>query len=186
MFVRTKRLTLRPGWIEDAPELTRAIGHWEVVRHLGRAPWPYRLADAQAFLAGQKVSARAATFLICAREGDTAPIIGAVDYGPRDIRDGETGLGYWLTPSAWGKGYATEAARAAIEVARTMGVKRIVAGHFIDNPASGRVLRKLGFQPVRTTMQHSAARGHSAESAEFVLHLAKEAEDDPDFSRMAA
>lgn len=186
MFVRTKRLTLRPGWIEDAPELTRAIAHWEVVRHLGRVPWPYVLGDAEAFLRQQKPTARAATFLICARDGDSAPIIGAVDYGPRAERGGETGLGYWITPATWGRGYATEAARAAIEVARVMGVKRIVASHFIDNPASGRVLRKLGFQPLRTTMQHSIARGVSAEAAEMVLHLAREAEDDPDLSRMAA
>ena len=41
MFARTQRLMLRPGWIEDAPELARAIGHHEVVRNLGRAPWPY-------------------------------------------------------------------------------------------------------------------------------------------------
>lgn len=186
MFVRTKRLTLRPGWIEDALELTQAIAHWEVVRHLGRAPWPYAVQDAEAFLRQQKPSARAATFLICARDGDAAPIIGAVDYGPRAERGGETGLGYWLTPAAWGQGYATEAAQAAVEVARVMGVKRIVASHFIDNLASGRVLRKLGFRPLRTATQFSAARGASAECAEMVLPLAQEAEDDPDLNRMAA
>ena len=46
MFARTKRLTLRPGWPEDAPAVARAIGHEEVVRMLAKAPWPYRLADA--------------------------------------------------------------------------------------------------------------------------------------------
>ena len=40
MFARTKRLTLRPGWPEDAPALTQAIGHEAVIAKLTRAPWP--------------------------------------------------------------------------------------------------------------------------------------------------
>ena len=51
MFARTKRLTLRPGWPEDAPALARAIGHESVIAKLARAPWPYTLDDAEAFLA---------------------------------------------------------------------------------------------------------------------------------------
>ena len=51
MFARTKRLTLRPGWPEDAPALSRAIGHESVVSNLSRVPWPYALGDAEAFLA---------------------------------------------------------------------------------------------------------------------------------------
>ncbi len=41
MFARTERLLLRPGWLEDAPALARAIGEEAVVRNLARAPWPY-------------------------------------------------------------------------------------------------------------------------------------------------
>src|SRR5690606_28343339 len=52
MFARTDRLLLRPGWAEDAPALHAAIAEPAVVRNLARAPWPYRLTDAQAFLAG--------------------------------------------------------------------------------------------------------------------------------------
>lgn len=185
MFVRTKRLTLRPGWIEDAPDLAHAIAHWPVVRNLGRAPWPYAPGDAEAFLRQTTSTARAATFLICARDGDAAPIIGAVGYGPR-AEHGDAELGYWLTPGAWGRGYATEAARAAIEVARTMGVPRLRAGHYLDNPASGRVLRKLGFVQTGTALRFSLARGGPAEAAEFALSLAQEVQDDPDVPRMAA
>ena len=50
MFARTARLTLRPAWLEDAPQLTAAIAHERVVRNLSKVPWPYRLADAEAFL----------------------------------------------------------------------------------------------------------------------------------------
>ena len=51
MFARTKRLTLRPGWPEDAPALSQAIGHESVATRLARVPWPYALGDAQSFLA---------------------------------------------------------------------------------------------------------------------------------------
>src|SRR3546814_3093880 len=67
MFARTKRLTLRPGWPEDAPALSRAIGHETVVAKLARAPWPYALEDAETFLALPRGAAQP-SFLICARE----------------------------------------------------------------------------------------------------------------------
>ncbi len=50
MFARTPRLLLRPGWSEDAPALAEAIGDPAVVGKLARAPWPYRLEDAEAFI----------------------------------------------------------------------------------------------------------------------------------------
>ena len=73
-----------------------------------------------------------------------APIIGVVGLHPEE--DGGLGFGYWIARDHWGQGYATEAGRGALEVARSLGHKRVVAGHYIDNPASGRVLRKLGFR----------------------------------------
>ena len=51
MFARTERLLLRPGWREDAPALHKAIADECIVRNLARAPWPYAMVDAEAFLA---------------------------------------------------------------------------------------------------------------------------------------
>ena len=140
MFVRTERLTLRPGWIEDAPALAQAIGHWDVVSKLARVPWPYGLGDAQRFLANAG-DRHGAFFLICAHDGGTTHVVGGMGFAPDDR--GEQEFGYWLTPAAWGRGYATEAGRAVVRTAReSLRVKRLVSGHFIDNPASGKVLRK--------------------------------------------
>src|SRR3546814_18173303 len=83
MFARTKRLTLRPGWPEDAPALSRAIGHETVVDKLARAPWPYALEDAETFLALPR-GAQQTSFLLCAAAGDTAQIVGVIDY-QRDV-----------------------------------------------------------------------------------------------------
>jgi len=144
MFARTQRLTLRPGWPEDAPALTRAIGHETVVRMLAMVPWPYRLRDAESFLSRER-GADEAAFLIFAHDGELPRLVGGIGLAPDE--EGHE-LGYWLTPSAWGRGYATEAGQAVVAIARhALGLKRLHAGHFVDNPASGRVLRKLGFRP---------------------------------------
>jgi RimJ/RimL family protein N-acetyltransferase len=72
-----------------------------------------------------------------------------------------------------GRGYASEAGHALIGFARhVLRLDRLVAGHFLDNPASGSVLRKLGFQPTgRIGMRHSLARGEETPMAEFLLEL---------------
>jgi RimJ/RimL family protein N-acetyltransferase len=183
MFARTQRLTLRPGWPEDAPAVARAIGHEHVVRMLARAPWPYRLADAQDFLARPR-GASEAFFLILSHEGDYPRPIGGIGLAPDE--EGHE-LGYWLAPEAWGRGYATEAGRAVVSIARhALGLKRLHGGHFTDNPASGRVLQKLGFRATgKIRGRYSAGRNAIAPCRLFELDLAEEVEAD-DSRAMAA
>ncbi|WP_423601998.1 GNAT family N-acetyltransferase [Sphingomonas sp. MS122] len=184
MFARTQRLMLRPGWIEDAPELARAIGHREVVRNLGRAPWPYTLGDAEDFL-GTERTASDTSFLICVLEDGTSRIIGGVGFGPYDDEPYE--MGYWITPDAWGRGYATEAGAAVVRIARALRVPRLAAGHYIDNPASGRVLRKLGFRPTgRIVSRFSRGRGGEVQCVEYEQRLSDEGRSDDPCDRMAA
>jgi RimJ/RimL family protein N-acetyltransferase len=183
MFARTRRLTLRPGWPEDAPAVAHAIGHEEVVRMLSKVPWPYRLADAQAFLSRER-GASEAFFLILSHEGDYPRPIGGIGLAPDE--EGHE-LGYWLAPEAWGRGYATEAGRAVLAIARHgLGLKRLHSGHFVDNPASGRVLQKLGFRAIGTVKgRYSAGRGAIAPCRLYELDLAEEA-DAGDTRAMAA
>ncbi|MCX8478086.1 MAG: GNAT family N-acetyltransferase [Sphingomonas sp.] len=169
MFVRTQRLTLRPGWREDAAELARAIGHESVVRNLARAPWPYTIEAAETFAAGFDMVAEP-KFLVFEHQGGTLRLIGGMGIGP--LGDERHELGYWITPDAWGRGYATEAGAAVLRAARAAGVRRVAAGHFLDNPASGRVLRKLGFRATgRVTSVYSRGRGAAVPSARFELDL---------------
>ena len=185
MFVRTPRLTLRPGWAEDAPELARAIGHESVVRNLAMPPWPYPVEAAETFLThfGDPTEPK---FLILEHQGGTVRIIGVMGVGQH--RENPHELGYWLTPDAWGKGYATEAGRGVLRAARARGIRHVTAGHFIDNPASGRVLRKLGFRPTgQIESMFSRGRGCEVASARYELDLSEGAcgQVDPD-ARMAA
>jgi RimJ/RimL family protein N-acetyltransferase len=170
MFARTERLLLRPGWKEDAPALFQAIADPAIVRNLASPPWPYTLADAEAFLASERGPDEAA-FLIFRRTRGAPQLIGAAGFGRTP--SGQTELGYWIARDHWGLGYATEAARALVDIARdALRLKRLVAGHFVDNPASGRVLQKLGFRPVGIVAErYSAGRGETSPCKLFELPL---------------
>lgn len=166
MFARTKRLTLRPWWPEDAETLTQAIAHETVAKKLARMPWPYALGDAEAFLSLPRGPAEP-RFAILAHDCDYPRLIGNISLRPEGrIHE----LGYWLTPTAWGQGYATEAGRIVIEQARhALGLKRIEASHHIDNAASRKVLTKLGFREVRREQHYSLAHGGNVDCAVLAL-----------------
>ena len=169
MFARTERLLLRPGWAEDAPELARAIADEQVVRNLATAPWPYRQEDAEAFLAAPRDPVMP-SFLITERTDGAPRIVGSCGLGRRP--SGAVEMGYWIGRQHWGKGFATEASRALIEIAKALKLPRLEASHFLDNPASGRVLEKLGF--VATGMsaeRYSCARGGEAMAKIYRLRL---------------
>ena len=174
MFARTERLLLRPGWTEDAPALAQAIADEMIVRNLATAPWPYRLRDAEAFLAAPRDPVLP-TFLIFERTDAAPELVGSCGLGRRP--SGAVEMGYWIARGHWGRGFATEASRALIDIARTLGFGQLEGSHFIDNPASGRVLEKLGFQPLGITAPRmSCARGIEAASRLLRLQLARNVE----------
>lgn len=169
MFIRSERLFLRPGWPEDWEELLARIADEAVVRNLAQAPWPYTADDARAFLK-MPAAPLCPNFLVTVPTGTApAPIIGGIG-----LMHGETGteLGYWIAPGHWGQGYATEAVRAVLGLASTLGHRRISAGPFTDNPASARVLRKSGFRPTGEVRAcYSRARGRTVPAAIHAIEL---------------
>ena len=93
MFARTARLLLRPGWAEDAPTLAAAIGDERIVRNLATAPWPYRLRDAEAFLA-QPRDPILPSFLVFERTDGEPLLLGSCGLARRP--SGGVELGYWI------------------------------------------------------------------------------------------
>lgn len=142
MFIRSERLFLRPGWPEDWAELHALIDDEAVVRNLAHAPWPYGPDDAKSFAALPQAG-RYPHFFVTLPGAHGSRLIGCVglaQYGQ------ETELGYWLGQRYWGLGYATEAARAVLSLARSLGHSRVIATPFADNAGSARVLAKAGFR----------------------------------------
>ncbi|MGB3753583.1 MAG: GNAT family N-acetyltransferase [Parerythrobacter sp.] len=166
MFHRSERLLLRPAWAEDWRAVFDGVADEAIVRNLTSAPWPYAELDAKAFVALQD-DPRYPRFIIA--RADDAAFIGTAALIATGL---DVELGYWIARDRWGRGYATEAGHAVVAIAQMLGHRTITADHFADNPASGRVLRKLGF--VATGNVHdrtSRARGKAVPAVEYCLHL---------------
>jgi RimJ/RimL family protein N-acetyltransferase len=175
MFARTPRLLLRPGFPEDAQALAAAIGDFAIVRNLAKAPWPYSVRDAEAGLAAPQ-DPLLPSLLILERTDGAPRIVGGCGFARRP--SGAVEIGYWITRSSWGRGFATEACGALIEIARAIGMESLEAGHFIDNPASGRVLEKLGFKPLGVIAPRmSCARGEQVPARLMRLRLGEAVEE---------
>lgn len=178
MFHRSERLFLRPAFPEDRGAILAAIGDEGILRNLSRAPWPTSLEDAHAF-ATLPQDWRLPHFLATIPGTGVIGAVGMADH------EGQAELGYWIAREHWGHGYATEAAQAVLRIALTLGHRRVVAGHFTDNPASGKVLRKLGFVPTgRLAKRFSLARGGMVDSVEYARDLAVDLDPAP-FARAA-
>lgn len=172
MFMRTKRLFLRPTFPEDWHEIYRGIADFGVVSMLSRAPWPYRADDAIAYCRKPDPEG-SMKFSVTLPEAAGAPVIGQIGIEPDE--DGYE-LGYWIGARFQRRGYATEAVRGVLDIARAMKIERVHAGHFLENEASGRVLKVNGFVEtgeIRPTV--CAARGgESFPARRYVCELAGE------------
>lgn len=169
MFIRSERLFLRPGWAEDWAELYEQIADEDIVRNLAKAPWPYEPDHAREF-AARAQEPRTPHFLVTLPGARGAELVGCVGLAPDET--GATELGYWIARKHWSRGYATETVRAVLGLARAIGHRRIVAGHFTDNPASGRVLVKTGFRPAGSVRQRfSLARGEAVPALTYAIEL---------------
>ena len=172
MFARTPRLLLRPGFPEDAPALASAIADKAIVTNLAVVPWPYSIRDAEAFLASPRDPVLP-SLLIFERGSGAPELVGACGLGRRP--SGAVELGYWIARSRWGRGYATEACTALVDIAKTLGFPSLEGSHFIDNPASARVLEKLGFEPLGIVAPRmSCARGEEVPARLMRLELQPE------------
>ncbi len=161
-ILTTDRLRLRPARLDDASWITHAVNDPGVYERVARIAPGQTEAAARAFLKTATEGALVGEDLVFAVEMKAAPVgmVGA-------HRSGEAApfeIGYWLARPAWGRGVATEAAAGLKAWLRgAFGIRCLVSGYFADNPASGRVLRKLGFLPSGRGPVHCAGRGRQVD-----------------------
>lgn len=172
--IATERLVLRKIEARDRARLVQLANNWRVAKNLGTMPYPYTPAAADEWIgkqaelwAGAKSKPLAITL-----DGE---LIGGVGVGTRpDRKDEEWELGYWLGEPYWNRGYASEAASAVRDYAfEVVGLPQIIAGHYADNHASGRVLTKLGFRYTCELPRYSLARGANVRCLEMALPRAR-------------
>ncbi|HXQ09392.1 MAG TPA: GNAT family N-acetyltransferase [Caulobacteraceae bacterium] len=141
--IATERLRLREPRHADAARLAVLANDFDVARMTTSMPFPYTRADADAFLERMAARNRNREAVFAIEHADEGAI-GILGFHPKDGAAPE--IGYWIGRPYWGRGLATEAVRAALEWADGAWASRwTIAGHFADNPASGRVLDKAGF-----------------------------------------
>ena len=132
-ILQTARLTLRPLAASDRAAITDALSNWNVTRWLSQPPFPYRLSDAEAFIAMVKDDVTSPHWALDRGAG----LIGVISVKPE--------LGYWLAQPHHGQGLMTEAANAVVDWYFNDHTDPIVSSHFAGNSTSRTILTKLGF-----------------------------------------
>lgn len=175
----TRRLRLRSFTMTDVVSLVELANDPDVALNTLNIPHPYDRRDAEDWIAshaGQVERGEAFPYAVTEREG--AALVGAVGLILDPANDAAE-LGYWIGRKYWGRGYATESARAVVAWAfDTLAIHRVHAGHFPRNPASGRVLRKLGMRHEGTLRQHVKKGGGYLDLEKYGL-LRGELQDPP-------
>ncbi|MBZ0331294.1 GNAT family N-acetyltransferase [Halomonas sp. ANAO-440] len=141
----TKRFLLRPFELADARDVQRFAGEWIIADTTLNIPHPYGEGLAEEWIKSQArrfEDGTLATFAVT--ETDPEQLVGAVGLSINpEHAVGE--LGYWIGLPFWGRGYATEAVQALVNYGFTeLRLNRVQARHLVRNPASGRVMRKIG------------------------------------------
>jgi [ribosomal protein S5]-alanine N-acetyltransferase len=151
----TPRLLLRPFTLADGPEVHRLAGERAIAATTHNIPHPYVEGMAEHWIGThQEQYARSeSVHFALVRRADHV-LLGAI--GLRiEPQHRHAELGYWLGTPYWNAGYCTEAARAVVAYGfENLGLHRIHASHMTRNPASGRVLQKIGMRFEGCLRQH--------------------------------
>lgn len=168
MFFRTERLFLRPGWPEDLDDLLEAFNDEAIQRTIEVSAFP-RTREAVREYLDRPRDPRFPHFFMYLRGANGAKLVGGIGLGPfgKDVE-----VGYWIASGYRGQGYALEALRAVVDQAWTLGHRRLVAKHFIDNDASARVLEAAGFHDAgEESPRFSEGRGGEALARLYIADL---------------
>ena len=161
--LHTARFVLRMPIEQDIPAIVAIAGDWEVASRLARMPHPYSEENARFFLA-EIVPAELVWSII---DRASVEMVGVIGLAPCEQADDTIELGYYVGRENWGKGIATEAsAVVAAYGVGLVGQRQLRSGYFVDNPASGRVLEKLGFVRLHAAERPCLATGGAKPSIE--------------------
>ena len=141
--LETARLRLRPVALTDEPDFLLALNDLAVSGWLSRVAHPFTPAHFQDF--AKNLAYPGETFAV----EDASGLVGVVGAGFE--------LGYWFAPQVHGRGYATEAALAVLQMQFAHDESTVTAGYFTGNTASARVLAKLGFVETGQSLKHCRA-----------------------------
>jgi [ribosomal protein S5]-alanine N-acetyltransferase len=147
--LKTERLVLRPLTPQDAPTLKRLAGRREIADTTISIPHPYSEEQARQWIAGYaEMFAKGKSIVFGMQLKHEENLAGTIGLRDIDLEHSLAEMGFWVAVEYWGRGFATEAAQAVLAFGfEQLGLNRIYAHHMVRNPASGRVLARIGMKP---------------------------------------
>jgi len=154
-IIECERLILRPFVPDDAAEVQRLAGDRAIADTTLNIPHPYKDGMAEEWISSHKgafAQGQGVTFAVTGKSDRS--LVGAIGLM------GKTGghqaeMGYWIGKPYWNMGFCTEAGKAILQFAFSeLGLVRVHASYLSRNPASGRVMEKLGMKHEGTRRQH--------------------------------
>lgn len=157
VVLETERLTLRRPTLADVQAIARLANDRRIAENMRALPHPYRQEDATRFVKAVAGAGSDTVFLI---EHHHTPVgVVGVDWRKPETPE----LGYWLGVDHWGRGFGTEAARAAIDFTfEEYDIPQMISVARVVNPASRNILEKCGFQWNGVELHRFAALGSSS------------------------
>ncbi|MFW5438677.1 GNAT family N-acetyltransferase [Paenibacillus apiarius] len=143
--ITTERLFLRLFEESDAENVTKLCNNYNIYKSTLTLPYPYTIDCALSWIEHHIhnfIADKSYEFAICDRQ--TGTLYGAIALtNNQRFENGE--IAYWLGEEFWGNGYATEASKAILDFAfNVKKYHKVYARHFASNPASGRVIQRIG------------------------------------------
>jgi RimJ/RimL family protein N-acetyltransferase len=176
----TKRLFMRMPTRDDIPALSRLVSDPLIARYTSQIRYPYTPPDARRFVESCALDPAphvAAHFLLIPRANPRL-IAGGAGFG-WEI-GGLPEIGYWVSASYRGRGFASEAVQALLYRIFTGSTAEIVsAACYPDNAASLRVLERAGFRRSGRGMRHSLMFRRYMPVIEFILNRPQWAKRQP-------
>lgn len=145
--IETNRCILRLFTKEDAPEVVKLCNNYNLYKNTLNLPYPYSIEDATSWMEHHLDHFdNNKSFEFAITDKATGELYGAIALSNHQtFNNGE--IGYWVGEEFWGNGYATEAAKAILEFAFIeKNYNKVFARCFHSNPASSRVIEKLGMK----------------------------------------
>lgn len=143
--INTARLLLRAFTASDAERVAELAGAFEIADTTISIPHPYPVELAVDWIAKHEQETHRGRAMTLAVTEPASGIVGCVELRDIDPEHAQAELGFWIGKPFWGLGYATEACAALLRFGyESLHVNRVYAHHMVRNPASGRVLAKLG------------------------------------------
>jgi ribosomal-protein-alanine N-acetyltransferase len=154
-ILETERLILRPFVLEDAGEVRQLAGDRLIADTTLNIPHPYKEGMAREWISRHQPAfddGKGVTFAVTRKQDGM--LIGAISLMGM-VTGHQAELGYWIGTSHWNQGFCTEAGEALLGYAfSALGLARVHSCHISRNPASGRVMRKLGMRHEGLLRQH--------------------------------